>query len=124
MLVSLVISAAGILISFSAYSVARSIRFAPTMNYTSISLGQKIDWAVGGVIEVQGNIYAYLGNEVSVSSMRTLRFAKWQSNWIELTYSFFGYEYNPFPANITLSPYKLQVYDLNNNYLTAQFSEA
>jgi hypothetical protein len=123
MLVSLIISSAAILISFSAYSVAGSIRFAPTMNYSTKSLGQTFNWAVAEVVEIQGNLYAYLGYEVTLSSGRTLRLAKWQNGWMELTYHFLSYEYSPFPANVTLSPYKLQVNDLNNDYLTALFFE-
>ena len=93
---SIVISLAAI--SLSTYSITRGIQTTPAVTSTPISLGQKCNWKMAEVVDVQGNLYAYLGWEASY-----LHLAKWQNGWMELSY-YFGH----FPQNATLSPYKLR----------------
>jgi len=117
-LFSIVISLAAM--GFSTYSVTRSIQAAPIMTSTSISLEEEFNWAVAEIVEVQGNLYAYLGYMRHDAAWRLLRLAKWQDCWIEITYSVIDY-----PRNVSLSPYILQVSSSpNNNYFTAQFFES
>jgi len=116
---SIVISLAAI--ALSTYVMTRSIQAAPMVTSTSISLGQKFNWKVAEVVDIQGNLYAYLGYEIpSTTTYNTLRLVKWQNGWLELTYSITRI----LPGNVTLSPYKLQIYDFNLDYLTAQFFES
>jgi len=121
-------------IGLSTYSVARSIQTAPIMTSTSISLGQKFNWTVAEVVDVQGNLFAYLGYDIPFRYPTewcsiTLRLAKWQNGWMELSYSFFTYvsysnEVSFYMEKVTLSPYILEIYAFNNNYLTATFLES
>lgn len=114
---SIAISLVALLMSFSAYSVAKSIQVAPTLEYTTISLGQKFNWRVAEVVEVQGNLYAYLGYEFPSHHL-----AKWLDGWMELSYRL---DTNDLPINVTLAPYTLQVYTVETDlYLVAQFIES
>jgi hypothetical protein len=96
--------------------VLQSLKF----NYTSINLGQKFNWTVAEVINIQGNLYAYLGYEpLPPSIYDRLHVARWQNAWLDLTYAV----WLP-PFNVTLAPYRLQVGFYSNDYLTATFFES
>jgi len=113
---SIVISFASM--GLSTYTVTRNIQIAPTMASTPISLGQKFNWTVAEVVEVQGNLYAYLGYEFP-----SHHFARWQNGWMELSY----HELDPYylPKNVTLTPYILRIYTyITDLYLVAQFLES
>ena len=113
---SIVISLASM--GLSTYSATRSIQATPTMNYTTISLGQKFNWTVAEVVEIQGNLYAYLGYE-----WPSHHFARWQNGWMELSYHYIDPNY--LPRNFTLAPYILQVYTyITDLYVVAQFYES
>ena len=68
--------------------MAKSTQATPPVTATRISIGQKFNWTVAEVVDVQGNLYAYLGYEIL--TVETLRIAKWQNGWIELTYPLTG----------------------------------
>lgn len=113
---SIVISLASM--GVSTYSVTRSIQATPAVTSTPISLGQKFNWTVAEVIEVQGNLYAYLGY-----GFPSHQFARWQNGWMVLSYHDLDYYY--LPKNVTLTPYILRVYTYKTDlYLTAQFFES
>ncbi len=91
---------------------------------TSIVLGEEFNWKVAEVVNIQGNMYGYLGYESITSNMVTMRLAKWQNGWMELTFSF-TYVAPPYGPrlfqNFTLSPYILEVSDFQYFNLTARF---
>jgi len=113
---AIIISLAAIVMS--TYSMTKDIQTAPSVSATQRSIGENFNWKLGEVVDVQGNIYAYLGYQAN-----TLRIAKYQNGWIELTYGLWAYEWEQ--RNITLYPYKLLVEPqyVTNNYLTATFFE-
>lgn len=98
---------------------------SPPTAYTSISLGQKFNWSIAEVVDVQQNYYVYSGHDVSSvywtyytrPSVGTIHLAKWLNGWVELCYK------DGFPQNVSLSPYTLQIYYYSNNYLTCEFFE-
>lgn len=98
---------------------------SPPTAYTSISLGQKFNWSIAEVVDIQQNYYVYLGHDVSSvywtmsgrPSTGTIHLAKWLNGWVELYYK------DGFPQNVSLSPYTLQIYHYSNNYLTGEFIE-
>jgi hypothetical protein len=119
-------------IAISTYTTIKGIQATPLPSVvsTSIGLGQKFNWTVAEVVEVQGNLYVYCGHTVSSvywditngtrPSVGTLHLAKWQNGWIELFY----YVPNTLTLNVSLSPYELQIYSFSNDYLIATFLES
>jgi len=84
---------------------------SPPTAYTSISLGQKFNWSIAEVVDVQQNCYVYGGHDVSCvgwdwsgrPSVGTIHLAKWLNGWVELCYK------DGFPQNVSLSPYTLHL---------------
>ncbi len=121
--VSIFLGIVALLVSFEAYSVATNNQTAASVNATQVNIGQNFKWKTGEVINIQGNQYAYLGYELNPQpdvDLYSLRLARLQNTWIELTYSL---TYQRFatnePTNVTLTPYKLQIINFNNDYLNA-----
>jgi len=114
-------------IAVSTYSVTKDIQAAPSATATQRSTGENFKWKLGEVVDVQGNLYVYQGwNRLrysygtygSTSEYYSLSLARWQNRWLQLTYPF--YTTSP-EESVTLSPYKLQVFSFNNDYLNATF---
>ena len=125
-IVSFVLGLGATLTSITAYSLARSTQTAATITSTRTSIGEKFNWSVGEVVDVNGNFFAYRGFEVPVyveagGFLYSVHLTRWQNAWIEVSYSFFTQSPE---ANVTLSPYKLHIQEFNNNYLTATFFES
>lgn len=58
---SIILGSAAMLVSFEAYSLAKSTQIAPSVTATLRSIGERFRWNLGEVVDVQGNLYEYLG---------------------------------------------------------------
>ena len=122
-LIAIVIIAA---LTLGSYSTSRNQNM---LSVTYVSLGQRYGWKLGEVIDVQGTLYAYLGYEIAPYGDRiaySLRLARWQNTWVELTYFLGETDFRSsyyHSVNVTLSPYKLQIFVYSNDYLNATFNE-